>query len=92
MKEIKHYQAGLVDQKWNFEGFHNDSDGEESSCNSGDLGLTMGLGRFSGKGNGYPLQYSALENSMDRGAWQATVQCLEVPKCEFWKVTQTFNP
>ena len=92
MKEIKHYQAGLVDQKWKFEGFHNDSDGEESSCNSGDLGLTMGLGRFSGKGNGYPLQYSALENSMDRGAWQATVQCLEVPKCEFWKVTQTFNP
>ena len=38
-----------------------------------DLALIPGLGRSPGKGNSYPLQYSGLENSMDRGAWQATV-------------------
>ena len=36
-------------------------------------GLIPGLGRFPGEGNGYPLQYSCLENSIDRGAWQVTV-------------------
>ena len=40
----------------------------------GDEGLTPGLGRSSEEGNGNPLQYSCLENPMDRGAWQATVQ------------------
>ena len=45
--------------------------GEES-----DMGLIPGLGRFPGVGNGNPLQYSCLENSMDRGAWQATVHRL----------------
>ena len=54
-------------------GFPGGSDGKESSCNAGDLSLIPGLGRSLGKGNGYPLQYSGLENSMDRGAWQATV-------------------
>ena len=49
------------------------SDGRESTCNAGDPGLIPGLGRSSGEVNGYPLQYSCLENSMDRGAWQATV-------------------
>jgi len=39
--------------------------GKESTCDAGDLGLIPGLGRFPGKGNGYPLQYSGLENSMD---------------------------
>ena len=39
-----------------------------------DLGLILGLGRSPGEGNGYPCQYSGLENSMDRGAWQATVR------------------
>ena len=48
-------------------------DGKESACNAGDLGLIPGLGRSPGEGNGYPLQYSGLENSMDRGGWQATV-------------------
>ena len=42
-------------------------------ANVGDVGLIPGSGRSSEKGNGYPLQYSCLENSMDRGAWQATV-------------------
>ena len=44
-----------------------------SACNAGDLGLIPGLGRSPGEGNGNPLQYSCLENPMDRGAWWATV-------------------
>ena len=51
-------------------GFSGGSDGGESTCNAGDLGLISGSGRSPGEGNGYPLQYSCLENSMDRGAWQ----------------------
>ena len=43
------------------------SDSKESACNVGDLGLIPGLGRSPGEGNGNPLQYSCLENSMDRG-------------------------
>ena len=54
-------------------GFPSGSDGKGSACNVGDLGLIPGLGRSLGEGNGYPLQYSCLENSMDIGAWQATV-------------------
>ena len=54
--------------------FSGGSDGKESACNSGDLGLIPGVGRSPGEGNGYLLQYSCLENSMDRRAWQATVQ------------------
>ena len=53
--------------------FPGGSDSKESACNAGDLGLIPGLGRSLGEGNSYPLQYSCLENSMDRGAWQATV-------------------
>ena len=53
-------------------GFPGGSDGKESACNVGDLGSIPGLGRSAGEGNGYPLQYSGLENSMDRGAWSAT--------------------
>ena len=45
---------------------------KESACNAGDPGLIPGLGRSSGEGNGSPVQYSCLENSMDKGAWQAT--------------------
>ena len=48
-----------------FLGFLCGSAGKESACNAGDLGLIPGLGRFSGEGKGYPLQYSGLENSMD---------------------------
>ena len=43
-------------------------------ANAGDPGLIPGLGRSPGEGNGYPLQYSCLENSMDAGAWWATVR------------------
>ena len=54
-------------------GFPGGSDAKASLYNVGDLCSIPGLGRFPGKGNGNPLQYSCLENSMDRGAWQATV-------------------
>ena len=60
--------------QWNkIQTFLGGSDGKESPCNAGDLGLILGLGRSPGGGNGNPLQYSCLENSMDRGAWWATV-------------------
>jgi len=54
-------------------GFPGDSDGKESACNAGDLGLIPGLKRSPGEGYGYSPQYSCLENSMDRGPWQVTV-------------------
>ena len=54
-------------------GFPGGSDGKESACSAGDRGLITGWGKAPGKGNGYPLQYSGLENPVDRGAWQATV-------------------
>ena len=54
-------------------GFSDSSVGKESACNARDLGLIPGSGRSAGEGIGYPLQYSCLENSMDKGAWQATV-------------------
>ena len=49
------------------------SDGKESVYNAGDLRSIPGSGRTPGEGNGNPLQYSCLENPMDRGAWQAIV-------------------
>ena len=49
------------------------SDGKESACNAGGLGSIPGLWRYPGEGNGYPFQYSCLENSTDRRAWQAPV-------------------
>ena len=55
------------------EGFPCGSHGKESTCNVGDLDSIPGLGRSPGEGNGNPLQCSGLENSMDRGAWWATV-------------------
>ena len=54
-------------------GFPGGSDSKGSTCNVRDLGSIPGLGRSPKEGNGYPLQYSGLENSMDRGAWRAAV-------------------
>ena len=54
-------------------GFPDGSDGKESACNVSNLGSIPGLGRSPGEGNGYPLQDSCLENSMDRKGWWATV-------------------
>ena len=53
--------------------FPGGSEGKESACKVGDLGLIPGSGRSPGGRNGNPLQYSCLENPMDRGAWRATV-------------------
>ena len=81
-RERLYSQAGVCDKNQDsnmlfilqdFRGFPGGSDGQEYACNVGDLGLVPGLGRSHGGGNGYPLQYSCLENSMDRGATWATV-------------------
>ena len=50
-------------------GFPGGSEGKASACNAGDLGSIPGSGRSPGEGNGNPLQYSCLENTMDREAW-----------------------
>ena len=55
-------------------GFPGGSDGKEAACNAGNLGLIPGSGRSPAEGNGNPLQYSCLENSMDREAWQVKVR------------------
>ena len=54
-------------------GFPDGSVGKECTCSAGDTDSVPGSGRFSGEGNGNPRQYSCLENSMDRGAWQTTI-------------------
>ena len=54
-------------------GFPGGSDGKESACNAGDMGLIPGSGRSPGEGNSNPLRYPCLENPIDRGAWQAIV-------------------
>ena len=64
----------VQDQQLSFcTGFPSGSDDKESACNGGDLSVIPGLGRSPGEGNGNLLQYSCLENSMDRGGWWATV-------------------
>ena len=55
-------------------GFPHSSVGKSSACNAGDPGSIPGSGRSPEERNGNPLQYSCLENPIDRGAWQATVQ------------------
>ena len=57
-------------------GFPGSSDGKVSACCAGDLGSIPGSGRPPGEEHGNPLQYSCLENSMDRGVWQATVHAV----------------
>ena len=52
----------------NMKGFPGGSDGKESACNAGHSGSIHRMGRYPGEGNGNPLQYPCLENSMDRGA------------------------
>ena len=72
-------------------GFPSGSDGKESACNAGDLGLIPGSGRSPGEGNGYPLQYSYLENFMDRGAWWAAVYGVTKSWTRLSDVTLTFH-
>ena len=63
----------LWDFTMGFKGFPGGSAGEESACNAGDLNLIPGLGRYPGEGNGNPLQYSCLNNSIPSGAWWVVV-------------------
>ena len=63
-------------------GFPVGSDGKDSACNAGGLGSILGLGRYPGEGNGYPLQYSCLEDSLERGAWWATAN--GITKSQTW--------
>ena len=76
------------------------SDGKESACNAGDLGLIPGLGRSSGEGNGNPLQYSCLENSMGRGVagsqrvtnWVTKITTATPLKCQMkWSGTEEWS-
>ena len=70
--------SGWVCRRWQLSpssfphaNFPGGSDGKQSACNAGDLGSIPWSRRSPGKGNGYPLKYSCLENSMDRRAWQS---------------------
>ena len=56
-----------------YRSFPRGSGGKAPACSEEDPGLFSGLGRAPGEGNGYPLQYSCLENSRDRGAWQQAI-------------------
>ena len=56
-----------------WKGFPGNSEGKESACRERDSDSVPGLVRSLGEGNGYPFQYSSLGDSMDRGAWKATV-------------------
>ena len=64
-QDMLHHYQDLIEQ--------GDSDSKEFTLSAGDLDSVPGSGRPPGEGNGYPLQYTCLENSMDRGAWYATV-------------------
>ena len=69
--------------------FPGGSEGKKSACSTGDLGSIPGSGRSPGEGNGNPLQHTCLENSMDRGSWQATVH--GVSKSGTWLSNFTFT-
>ena len=70
---ILYFFAGIKVWQFYFLSFPHSSVGKKYACKAGDPGSIPGSGRSSGEGNGYPLQYSCLENPMDRGAWRATV-------------------
>ena len=74
---MDHIVHGVAESQTQLSDFHfallGGSVGKETACNAGDPGLILGSGRSPGERNGNPLQYSCLENPMDRGSWQATV-------------------
>ena len=88
MKKAKDFNisAYYVHQR----GFPGGSEGKVSACNAGDLSLIPGSGRSPGEGNGNPLQYSCLENPMDRGAWQTTVHGVAKSQTRLSDFTFTF--
>ena len=68
-------------------GFPGGSEGRESACTVGDLGSIPESGRSPGGGHGNPLQYSCLENPMDRGAWWATVHVVTKSQTELQRLS-----
>ena len=74
---MDHIVHGVAESQTQLSDFHfallGGSVGKETACNAGDPGLILGSGRSSRDGNGYPLQYSCLENPLDREPWQAIV-------------------
>ena len=68
------------------------SSGKASACNAGDPGLISGSGRSPGEGNGIPIQYSCLEDSMDRGAWWATVHGVVKSRTRLSDLTTFYFP
>ena len=73
-------------------GFPGGSEDKASACNAGDLGSIPGLGRSPGEANGNPLQYSCLENPMDRGAWWATVHGVSKSRTRLSDFTHSLRP
>ena len=71
--------------------FPGGSEDKASACNAGDRGSIPGLGRSPGEGNGNTLQYSCLENPMDRGAWWATVHGAAKSRTRLRDFTHTFS-
>ena len=72
-QDIHPLNMSLTQQRFSKKDFPSGSEGKASAYNAGDPGSIPGSGRSPGEGNGNPLQYSCLENSMDGGAWLATV-------------------
>ena len=72
--DIFHSPLSLFAYLWRaeYDALGHGSNGKESACKAGDPGSIPGSGKSPGEGNGYPAQYSCLENPMDRGAWRAT--------------------
>ena len=68
-------KPGLLEEHHPLWGASPGSEGKQSACNAGDRSLIPASGRSPREGNGYPLQYCCLENSMDRGAWWAISPC-----------------
>ena len=72
-REAWHARVHIVTKSWTWLSFPGSSDGKEAACKAGDWGSISGWRRLPGERNGNPLQYSCLENFMDRGAWWAIV-------------------
>ena len=73
-------------------GFPGGSEVKASACKAGDMGSVPGSGRSPGEGNGNPLQYSCLENPIDRGPWWATVHGVAKSQTRLSDFTFTFIP
>ena len=85
--KIKYFKIYL-----NKEEFPGGSEDKASACHVGDPGLIPGLGRSPGEGNGNPLQYSCLENPMDRGVWRATVHGVAKSWTRLSEFNSAFEP